>query len=718
MAKKEYFKCSDCQTVHQKFQTKCSNCEARFTLEPTDEPSNTLLGGHADGDKKSSAGLKTSGAVAPTKKAQSLRDLKSQPIRRTPTGISELDRVLGGGFVDAEVLLFAGQPGAGKALAHSTDILTSRGFITMGDVREGDIVYDRHAEPTVVLQKHTPEITEAYRLTFTDGYSVDACGDHIWKLYDRGQSETLDTELHTEHVDTALHTGTLRELTTSALFSEGTDTASGEKRWELDRLHLSTADPLVPVKTSESATEDFTDASAGNDTEDFREHGREHDRAHSIQHSVQREHSEYRLPAEHTTEHSQSTDEHSPEHSAEHSRNQIVSIVEIPVEEQYSCLMVDSDDKTYLCTRGLIPTHNSTLSMSVADSFAASKKVLYSSGEESEQQIGLRAQRMGVDRDSIYVINETNLEKLLGHITDIRPDLLIVDSLQTLASQDVSGSLGSVTQSKEAAHVLTQVAKKEGITMILINQISKSGDFSGSESIQHIVDAAVMLESEKETPLKFLRATKNRFGDITEIGVFQHTEHGLEEVKDPSGAFTESSENTLLPGSACCIITEGVRSMPVEVQSLVNKTNTSFPRRQFNGVDYGRSQIVCAVVDRHTKVDISNDDAYLTTLSGVKVKDPQADLAIAAALLSSKKNCTVSEKKTAFIGELGLTGYIRGGYMMENKIREAEKIGFEQVVIPKNKVTDAQKKKFSLVITEMDHISELDRMIIPSAARR
>ena len=187
----------------------------------------------------------------------------------------------------------------------------------------------------------------------------------------------------------------------------------------------------------------------------------------------------------------------------------------------------------------------------MAERFAAlGRKVLYSSGEESEQQIGLRARRMGVTSPSIRIINETNLETLLGHIDVEKPDFLIVDSLQTLASTAINSSIGSVAQSKEAAHTLTHLAKTRGITMFLINQIVKSGEFSGSESIQHIVDAALMLESDSETPLKFLRATKNRFGDTTEVGVFQHAENGLQEVTDPSGILLETDDEIKLPGTA------------------------------------------------------------------------------------------------------------------------------------------------------------------------
>lgn len=334
----------------------------------------------------------------------------------------------------------------------------------------------------------------------------------------------------------------------------------------------------------------------------------------------------------------------------------------------------------------------STLTLSVSNSFASNgSKVLYSSGEESEQQIGLRAKRMGIDNDNIRVINETNLETLLGHIDEESPDVVVVDSLQTIASTEISGSVGSVQQSKEAAHTLTRVAKSKNIIMVLISQVVKSGDFSGSESIQHIVDATLMLESSPDTPLKFLRAVKNRFGDTTEVGVFQHTESGLEEVADPSGVLMDSDEDSAgLSGTALSFMSEGVRQIPVEIQALVTPSNLPTPRKQFNGVNYNRGQIVCAILDRFCKARLFDKDTFINTVSGIKVSDPLSDLAVAAAVLSSINDSTTS-LKTAFVGELSLTGQVRGSYMIDARIREAERLGFEQIVIPKSAMRSVSK---------------------------
>jgi DNA repair protein RadA/Sms len=339
----------------------------------------------------------------------------------------------------------------------------------------------------------------------------------------------------------------------------------------------------------------------------------------------------------------------------------------------------------------------STLSLDIANQYAISgKTVLYSSGEESEQQIGLRAKRMKVTSDNIHIVSETNLETLLGHINELNPELVIVDSLQTIASSEIPGSIGSLQQSKEAAHTLTRIAKQQNITMILISQVIKNGDFSGSESIQHIVDCALMLESDKNTPLKFLRASKNRFGDTNEVGVFQHSETKLEEIIDPSGIFTENSDETVI-GSSCSFISEGVRQIPVEIQALVTPSTLPQPRKQFNGVNHQRAQIVCAILDKFCRAKLYENDVFVSTVSGVKVIDPQADLSIAASILSSSRDSSIPST-SAFIGELSLTGQVRGAFMIENKVAEAVRLGFTKIIIPKSaKVNDSKFKNIEIV---------------------
>lgn len=220
--------------------------------------------------------------------------------------------------------------------------------------------------------------------------------------------------------------------------------------------------------------------------------------------------------------------------------------------------------------------------------------------------------------------------------------------------------------------------------------------FAGSNQIAHIVDCVLFLENDRDTPLKFLRAAKNRFGDINEVGVFMHTESGLEGVSDPSGILIDEDDENL-PGTAVGFISEGIRQIPVEIQVLVTSSNLPTPRKQFNGINYNRAQIVCAILDKFCKLKLNDNDTFGNTVSGIKVNDPVADLAIAAAAISSSKNKSLNER-TAFIGELSLTGQVRGSMMMDNKITEAERLGFDSVVVPKMSLKNISKKHIIKVI--------------------
>lgn len=353
----------------------------------------------------------------------------------------------------------------------------------------------------------------------------------------------------------------------------------------------------------------------------------------------------------------------------------------------------------------------STLSLSVAETFGnQGKKVLYSSGEESEHQISLRAERMQVDNDNILIVNETDLDQLLEQISQEKPDLVIVDSLQTLASSAITSSIGSIAQSKEAAHSLTRIAKSTGTTMLLINQVTKSEGqvtLAGSNQIAHIVDCVLILESDIDSPLKFLRATKNRFGSATDVGIFQHSETGLEEVADPSGVLMEL-EGEQLSGEAAGFIAEGIRQIPVSIQALVAASNLTNPRKQFSSVDYQRGQIICAILDKFTKHRLHDNDVFVATMSGIKVSDPLADLAVAAAIISSASD-QPPKGKTAFVGEMSLTGKVRGT-MIGMKIQEAERLGFDRIVIPRSAMSQIPKS-VSIKVQPIDMITELPSIL-------
>ena len=254
-----------------------------------------------------------------------------------------------------------------------------------------------------------------------------------------------------------------------------------------------------------------------------------------------------------------------------------------------------------------------------------------------------------------------------------------MDSLQVLTSENTKGAAGSISQSKEAGHTLTQLAKTQGFIALIINQLVKSNDFAGSESVKHIVDVTLMLDSDRNSPLKVLRSHKNRFGNTYEAGFFQHTDSGVIEVKDPSGIMMDNAGD--VTGSSVGFISEGVRQMPVEIQSLCVHTELPNPRRQFNGVDWQRAQIVCAILEKYLKLKLYTSDVFVSTISGIKVSDPLADLSIAAAVFSSAKS-KVSSAKTCYVGELTLTGQVRGNYMLQEKVYEAERLGFDRIVVP------------------------------------
>lgn len=234
-----------------------------------------------------------------------------------------------------------------------------------------------------------------------------------------------------------------------------------------------------------------------------------------------------------------------------------------------------------------------------------------------------------------------------------------------------------------------------------------ASNLAGSNQIAHIVDCVLILENQSDSPLKFLRANKNRFGDTSEVGIFQHSDTGLEEVSDPSGIFVDSEGDTE-SGASCTFISEGVREIPIEIQALVNPSNMNNPMRQFSGVQYNRVQTVMAVLNKFCKARLFENDVYISTVSGVRVFDTQADLSIAASILSSLKEVKVPED-CAFVGELALTGQIVGTYMVDNKIREADRLGFKKIYVPKN--SRQRKLKTDIEVVEVAKISKFNKLL-------
>lgn len=324
----------------------------------------------------------------------------------------------------------------------------------------------------------------------------------------------------------------------------------------------------------------------------------------------------------------------------------------------------------------------STLCLAIAGNVAnQGKTVVYVSGEESINQIALRAQRMGITNDNIYLSHETQAESVIKYCEEYKPALCIVDSVQTLTVAGINSSAGSITQSKEVTDMLTLYGKNQGIPMILISQVVKSGDFSGSQANQHIVDTTLKLELDKTSPLRFLRAEKNRFGSTDEVGVFQHVDTGLEEITDPTKIAIDDDSIQGSSGTAISMLSEGARFFPVEIQSLAIPSALGNPRKIFNGVNPGKTHGICAIIDKFCKTRLSDQDVYVNTVSNVKVDSSTCDLAIAASLITSLKGIDMPEGY-CYIGELSLTGAIRSTSTSVNAGSEAHRLGYTNIIVP------------------------------------
>jgi DNA repair protein RadA/Sms len=332
----------------------------------------------------------------------------------------------------------------------------------------------------------------------------------------------------------------------------------------------------------------------------------------------------------------------------------------------------------------------STLLLQTAMEMARERIVLYVSGEESERQIKMRALRLlrhanengdGDLPDSLYLVTETNLEVILGHVESIAPPVLIVDSIQTTYTTEIESSAGSVTQVRECASRLRELAKNNGIAVMLIGHVTKEGVIAGPRVLEHIVDTVLYLEGDRFGTYRLLRSVKNRFGATSEVGVFEMQEKGMIEVLNPSEAFlAERMVNA--PGSAIAVTMEGTRPLLVEVQGLTSPTSFGNARRTANGVDFNRLLLITAVLTRRMGVHLSEQDVFVNVIGGLKIGEPAADLAVAAAIASSMKDQAV-KADTVLIGEIGLSGELRMVSQMPARLREATKLGFKTAIVPK-----------------------------------
>ena len=348
----------------------------------------------------------------------------------------------------------------------------------------------------------------------------------------------------------------------------------------------------------------------------------------------------------------------------------------------------------------------STLLLAAADQFARGTKkprtVLYISGEESAEQIGIRARRIGATADTLLIADETDLAVLLGHVEDVDPDLLIVDSVQTIASSELDGRAGGVAQVHEVTQVLTRAAKGRRMPLLLIGQSTRDNSVAGPRSLEHLVDTVLTFEGDRGTPLRLLRANKNRYGPADEVACFEQADDGLREVTDPSSLF-RSHRDHAIAGTCIAITLEGRRALLVEVQALTTTSPGNNPLRRTTGFDNTRAAMLIAVTERAARIKLWDKDVYLATVAGAKVSDTGADLAMCLAVASAARDIALPIDLTA-IGEVALSGDIRPVPGMNQRLAEAARLGFTTALVPRG--VGSRNTHPGLKLVEVSNLAE------------
>ena len=324
----------------------------------------------------------------------------------------------------------------------------------------------------------------------------------------------------------------------------------------------------------------------------------------------------------------------------------------------------------------------STLLLQICNSLCADKTVLYVSGEESERQIKMRATRLGVAPERLFVLSETRLSDILESVEATKPDILIVDSIQTLYNENNDSLPGSVSQVKDCTMTMMQLSKTDGITVFVVGHINKDGNIAGPKVLEHMVDCVLYFEGDPNTSYRLLRAAKNRFGSTNEIGVFEMMDRGLVEVPNPSQMLLAGRPEGA-PGTCVACVMEGTRPVLAEVQALVTKTTFNVPRRTADGFDFNRAALLLAVAEKRGGMKLSAFDAYVNVIGGLQLDEPAADLPVVLAVASSYRDAVIPADLAA-IGEVGLTGEIRSVSQMSQRLGEVSRLGFKKVIIPKS----------------------------------
>ena len=323
----------------------------------------------------------------------------------------------------------------------------------------------------------------------------------------------------------------------------------------------------------------------------------------------------------------------------------------------------------------------STLLLQICNALCGNKTVLYVSGEESENQLKLRAQRLGVNHENLYILAENVLSNVIASTEECKPDVLIVDSIQTIYTDENESSPGSVSQVKDCTMALMHLSKSQGITVFVVGHINKDGNIAGPKVLEHMVDCVLYFEGDSNTSYRLLRAAKNRFGSTNEIGVFEMLDSGLKEVPNPSQMLLEGRPKGASGTCVACVM-EGSRPILAEVQALVSKTSFNVPRRTADGFDFNRAALLLAVAEKRAGMKLSAFDSYINVIGGLQLNEPGADLSVVLAVASSYRDTPIADDLVA-IGELGLTGEIRSVSNMNQRLQEVSRLGFKKAIIPK-----------------------------------
>lgn len=345
----------------------------------------------------------------------------------------------------------------------------------------------------------------------------------------------------------------------------------------------------------------------------------------------------------------------------------------------------------------------STLLLQLCGMTEGNPKILYITGEESERQLKMRAQRLGVDKGDIYVLAETGLTEVLENIEALSPDIVIIDSIQTMFDQDISSAPGSVSQVRECTMSIMRMTKEKGFTTFVIGHINKEGSIAGPKVLEHMVDCVLYFEGERSTSFRILRAGKNRFGSTNEIGVFEMAETGLKELKNPSEIMLSGRPQNA-PGTCVTCVIEGSRPILAEIQALIAPAAYNSGRRSTNGIDYNRATLLLAVLEKRGGMSVSGCDAYINVIGGLELDEPAADLATLLAIASSFRDLPLG-RDLAAVGEVGLSGEIRSVSNLNSRLSEISRLGFKRCIIPAH-IKDDIKKPGDLELISVKDIRE------------